>query len=149
MRAADEETIRSRIPMKLKKRAGRKEIVVPRGVTGAVLAQEALLRAVARAFRWQTMLVSGEVKSISGLASRFHVDRSYVARTLRLASLAPAIVEVVLAARNQTASRSGSWQQASQSAGMSNNRTSMANCRSEPAGTSLLWHRNGTGAIVT
>ena len=40
------------------------------------------------------------VISLSGtLATRFHVDHSYVARTLRLASLSPAIVEMILAGR--------------------------------------------------
>ena len=94
--AAGDETIRIRIPMKLRKRAGRKEIVLPRTVTGKIPAQEALVRAVARAWKWQAMLESGEVKSIIALATRFHMDHSYVARTLRLASLAPDIVEAIV-----------------------------------------------------
>ena len=94
--AAGDETIRIRIPMKLKKRAGWKEIVLPRAVTGKVPAQEALVRAVARAWKWQSLLKSGEVASIIALATRFHVDHSYVARTLRLASLAPDLVEKIL-----------------------------------------------------
>ena len=94
--AADDETIHIRIPMKLKKRAGRKEIVLPKAVTGTAPAQDAMVRAAARAFHWQSLLESGEVKSIGALASRFHVDHSYVARTLRLASLAPDIVEAIV-----------------------------------------------------
>ena len=94
--AAGDETIRIRIPMKLKRRAGRKEIVLPKAVSGKVPAQEALVRAVARAWKWQAILESGEVASISDLATRFHVDHSYVARTLRLASLAPDIVEAIV-----------------------------------------------------
>ena len=85
------------IPMKLKKRAGRKEIVLPKAVTGNAPVQEALVRAVARAWKWQSLLESGEVASIIALATRFHVDHSYVARTLRLASLAPDIVEMIIA----------------------------------------------------
>ena len=57
--------------------------------------QEALLRAIARACTWQAMLDAGEVSSINALASRFHVDNSYVARILRLASLAPDLVEMI------------------------------------------------------
>jgi len=49
------------------------------------------------------LLDSGELKSISSLASRFHVDHSYVARTLRLASLSPAIVELILAGKEPIA----------------------------------------------
>ncbi|HOI55610.1 MAG TPA: hypothetical protein PLP01_10205 [Phycisphaerae bacterium] len=94
--AAGDDTIRIRIPMKLKKRAGRKEIVLPKAVTGKVPTQDALVRAVARAFHWQSLLESGEVKSIGALATRFHVDHSYVARTIRLASLAPDIVEAIV-----------------------------------------------------
>lgn len=58
--------------------------------------QAAMVRAVARAYLWQALLESGEASSISDLAARFHVDHSYVARTLRLARLAPDIVEVIL-----------------------------------------------------
>ena len=71
-----DETIRIRIPMRLKKRVGRKEIVLPRGMTGAVPAQEALVRAVARGHLCQSLLASGEVNSLSALATRFHVDFS-------------------------------------------------------------------------
>ena len=39
---------------------------------------------------------STEVNSISALATRFHVDNSYVARTLRLASLAQDLVEKIV-----------------------------------------------------
>jgi len=54
------------------------------------------VRALARAHAWQALLDSGEVNSSGALATRFHVDHSYVARTLRLASLAPDIVEAIL-----------------------------------------------------
>jgi hypothetical protein len=91
--AADSETIRIRIPIKVRTRAGRKEVVA---VQNEPTPQEALLRAVARAHMWQALLDSGEVNSISALATRFHVDHSYVARTLRLASLAPDIVEMII-----------------------------------------------------
>jgi len=94
--AADDEAIRIRIPMKLRKRAGRKEIVLPKAVTGKVPVQDAMVRAVARAVHWQSLLEAGEVKSIGALATRFGVDHSYVARTLRLASLAPDIVEAIV-----------------------------------------------------
>jgi len=90
--AVDSETIRIRIPIKVRTRAGRKEVVVAQEPTP----QEALLRAVARAHLWQAVLDSGEVNSISALATRFHVDHSYVARTLRLASLAPDLVELIV-----------------------------------------------------
>ena len=91
--AADSETIRIRIPIKVRTRAGRKEVVA---VQNEPTPQEALLRAVARAHLWQALLDSGEVNSISALAARFHLDHSYVARTLWLASLAPDLVEKIV-----------------------------------------------------
>ena len=54
---------------------------------------------MARAHLWQALLDSGEVNSISALAARFHVDHSYVARTLRLANLAPDLVEKIVEGR--------------------------------------------------
>jgi len=43
------------------------------------------------------MIETGEVGSFDELAGRYGVDRSYVGRTLRLASLAPDTVQMVLA----------------------------------------------------
>ena len=45
------------------------------------------------------MLGSGEVDSITELADRLDVDRSYHARILRLTLLAPDIIEAILAGR--------------------------------------------------
>ncbi|MBN2583499.1 MAG: hypothetical protein JXL80_10555 [Planctomycetes bacterium] len=52
--------------------------------------------AVARAWKWQTILESGDAASIIALATRFHVDHSYVSRTLRLACLTPDIIEAIV-----------------------------------------------------
>lgn len=42
------------------------------------------------------MLDSGEVASFEELASRYDVDRSYIGRIPKLATLAPDIVEAIL-----------------------------------------------------
>lgn len=88
-----------RIPMKLKRRGGRKEIIVPEGLENAgpptAPAQEPLVRAVARAFAWQEMLESEHYASVTALAEALGVDRSYVRRILSLACLAPDIVEAI------------------------------------------------------
>ena len=55
-----------------------------------------ILVALARAYRWQGMLDSGEAASLAELAGRAGVDRSYVGRIIRLATLAPDITEAVL-----------------------------------------------------
>jgi hypothetical protein len=90
------------VPMALRHRGGRKEIVLPPGV--APVAESAagegtpttLALALARAFRWQEMIESGEIESNSDLARKLKLDQSYIARTIRLASLAPDLVEAIL-----------------------------------------------------
>jgi hypothetical protein len=92
-----------RITMAFKKCGGRKEIILPEGVDAAEppkpQPQRPLVVALAKAFKWQKMMESGEVGSIKELARQNHVNPSYVARILRLATLAPDIVEAILDGR--------------------------------------------------
>ncbi len=89
-----------RIPMELKTRRGRKEIIVPEGLPGSRASksptQEPLVTAVARAFHWQTLIDSGRYSSITELAEALQVDRSYIGRIMRLALLTPDIVEAIV-----------------------------------------------------
>ena len=55
-----------------------------------------LVVALARAYKWQEMLDTGEAGSMGELAQKYDVDRSYVGRILKLTSLAPDIVEALL-----------------------------------------------------
>ena len=59
----------------------------------------ALVKALARAHRWQRMLESGECASITELAKAEKIDRSYLCRVLRLTLLAPEIVQAILDGR--------------------------------------------------
>ena len=96
----DGESIRIHIPLKFKKRGGRKEIITPDGLpavaSNRTAYQKPLVVALARAHRWQKLLDEGEVASISELARIFNVDASYVSRIMRLTLLAPDIVEAIL-----------------------------------------------------
>lgn len=96
----EDKTIVIRIPMAFKKRGGRKEIVLPEGVDTAdspkPQPQRPLVVALAKAFKWQKMMESGEVKSLEELGKSEDVDRTYVRRILRLAMLAPDIVAAIL-----------------------------------------------------
>lgn len=89
-----------RIPMKLKKRGGRKEVIVLEGLPAATRttlpAQGPLVVALARAHQWRDHLESGRYLSIAELAGDLRVDRTYVSRLLRLTLLAPDIVTAVL-----------------------------------------------------
>ena len=58
-----------------------------------------LVVALARAYTWQLMLLSGTYTSVHQLATSLGCDTSYVARTLNLALLAPDIVEAILNGR--------------------------------------------------
>ena len=58
--------------------------------------QEPLLIALARAHRWQDMLDKGGAASLTELADRLKLNRSYVRRILYLALLAPDIVEAIV-----------------------------------------------------
>ena len=94
------ETILVRIPMKQRKRSGRKRIILPKGPeTEQTLTDppNSLVVALARAYKWQRMLDTGDVGSLDELAERLGIDRSYVGRMLKLTSLAPDVVETLLA----------------------------------------------------
>jgi hypothetical protein len=69
---------------------------------GASLEQQpdgTLLKALARAWRWQRMLDEGVYTSVTETVEAEKIGKSYVSRNLRLALLAPDIIEVILAGR--------------------------------------------------
>ena len=96
----DVETFVIRVPMKFKKRGGRQEIIVPEGLSAArpstSPSQEPIVTAVARAFYWQGLIDIRRYATIRELAEALDVDRSYVGRIMRLALLAPDIVEAIV-----------------------------------------------------
>jgi hypothetical protein len=55
-----------------------------------------LVKALARAWRWQRLLESGEYGTLAELAAAERISRSYVCRVLGLTLLAPDIVERIL-----------------------------------------------------
>jgi hypothetical protein len=97
------------VPMTIRRRGGRKQIIGPEGAPvhagadGAGVAETrgdpALVKALARAFRWRRMLEEGRYASIRELAAAEGVDRSYVGRVLNLTLVAPQVVEAILDGR--------------------------------------------------
>jgi hypothetical protein len=59
----------------------------------------AIVKAIARAFRWREMLENGEYSTIREIACAERINESYVGRVLRLTLLAPDIVESILDGR--------------------------------------------------
>ena len=55
-----------------------------------------LIKALSRAWRWQKLLDAGAYASIAEMADKEGINRSYLSRTIRLALLAPDIVEAIL-----------------------------------------------------
>jgi hypothetical protein len=89
-----------RVPLRIRRRPGRKTVITP-VVDGlpthtTTRADPTLLKALARAFRYQHMLDDGRYASISEMAAAEKLDRGYLGRLLRLALLAPDIVEGLL-----------------------------------------------------
>jgi hypothetical protein len=97
----DGTTLVVRIPMRFQRRGGRKRIVAPDGsaIVPASKPQPdgTLVKALARAWRWQRLLDDGVYASVSDIGDAENISKSYVSRILRLALLAPDIVEAILA----------------------------------------------------
>jgi hypothetical protein len=99
----DGSTLVVRIPMRFQRRGGRKRIVAPDGSEIVPSSKRqpdgTLVKALARAWRWQRGLESGEYGTLADLADAERISRSYVCRVLRLTLLAPDIVERILDGR--------------------------------------------------
>lgn len=90
------DTVTLHVPFRVVKRGGRKEMQLPEGASAQRRPDDALVKALARAFRWKRMLESGEFATIGELAEREGIAPSYMTRVLRLTLLAPDIVEAIL-----------------------------------------------------
>jgi hypothetical protein len=96
----DGTTLVVQIPMRFQRRGGRKRIVAPDG--SAILPSSkpqpdsTLMKALARASRWQRMLDDGVYASVSDIDDAENISKSYVSRILQLALLAPDIVDAIL-----------------------------------------------------
>ena len=98
---ADNGNLQIHIPMVIRRMRGRKTVIAPQALDGEITGaqepvQSAILQALGRAFSWADILESGQIKSISELARTLDVDGSYVARILKLTTLAPDIVEALI-----------------------------------------------------
>ena len=97
-----DETITVRIPLVFRKHGGRKTVISPDGLTwepSSPLVDSALVKALARAFRWRRLLDEGVHATFDELAKAERVSQSYVSRVLRLTLLAPDIIEAILDGR--------------------------------------------------
>ncbi len=99
----DQTTITVHVPMKFTVRGGRSTVIanlVPASARPRI--DNALLKALVRAHRWQKMIENGEFGSITELAKAEGVNQSYACRLLRLSLLAPTIVTQILDGRHDS-----------------------------------------------
>lgn len=91
-------TLTVSLPLNLRKRGGRRQVVIPDNVTWTEPAQvdSTLVKAIARAFRWRKLLETGVYTTVEQLATAEAINPSYVSSILRLSLHAPDIVEAVI-----------------------------------------------------
>ena len=97
------ETVSIHVPMTFKKRGGRKVVVLPDGTQGnpapKATIDNVMVKALARAFRWQSLLENGTYGCIEDIARGEKIGASFVSRIVKLALLAPDIVDAILDGR--------------------------------------------------
>lgn len=102
---SDGRTITVRVPISIRKRGGRKVVLAPDGKQNdpsKLFCQQvdnAMVKAIARAFRWREMLENGTHATIKEIARDETINESYIARVLRLTLLSPEIIEAILEGR--------------------------------------------------
>jgi hypothetical protein len=99
----NDQTVTVTVPFAIRKRGGRKLVITPDGTMTAPVPRarvdSALLKALARGFRWRRLLETGDFATIEEIAEAENINPSYVSRVLLMTLLAPDIVEAILAGR--------------------------------------------------
>ena len=98
-------SISVQVPFRVRKFGGRKLMIAADGTTTPARPRidNALVKALARAFRWKRMLQDGDYATLSDLATAEKINLPYLSRVLRLTLLAPDIVEAILDGRQPEA----------------------------------------------
>ena len=83
-----EQAVTVTVPFAIRKRGGRKLVITPDGVAAVAAPRarvdSALLKALARGFRWQKLLETGNFTTIEEIAEAENINPSYVSRVLRM-----------------------------------------------------------------
>jgi hypothetical protein len=99
----DGSTLTVRVPLTFRKRGGHKLVIAPNGSDSWApprpRVDNAMVKAIARAFRWRKLLETGTHTSVAEIAAAEKINASYVGRVLRLTLLSPEIVEAILDGR--------------------------------------------------
>src|SRR5258707_4109853 len=98
----DQVAIARSFPMQLKRRGVELRLIVGDHNRSAASVDLSLLKAVARAHRWFDEISTGKARSLAAIAAREGLAVRYVGRLIRLAFLAPEIVEAIVEGRQPT-----------------------------------------------
>jgi hypothetical protein len=101
----DGRTVTVRVPISIRKRGGRRLVLAPDGSHQCAAPlhrhiDNAMVKAIARAFRWRAMLEDGQYATIREVARAEKIAGTYVGRVLRLTLLAPQTIETILSGRS-------------------------------------------------
>ena len=100
---SEPQTITVRVPLTIRRRGGRKQIITPDGASGWVSPRartdNTMIKAISRGFRWRKLLETGVYGTREEIAAAEKINPSYVSRLLRTTLLAPDIVEAILDGR--------------------------------------------------
>jgi site-specific DNA recombinase len=95
----DQVAIARSFSMQLKRRGVELRLIVGDRHRSAAIVDLSLLKAVARAHRWFDEISTGKARSLAEIAAREGLNVRYIGRLIRLAFLAPDIVESVVEGR--------------------------------------------------
>ena len=88
------------VPMNFRRRGGKSVMVMPDGSRAVqrreVTIDNSMIKVIARGFRWQRMLEDGDYTTLGDLAKAENLNPTYISRLVRLALLAPDIVEAIM-----------------------------------------------------
>ena len=87
------------VPLRIKRRGVEMRLIIDGDTLTTARVDLPLLNATARAYRWSHDLLAGRARSIGELARRERLTGRHVRRVLRLAFLAPRIVEAIVTGR--------------------------------------------------
>ena len=87
------------VPMRMKRRGVEMRLIIDGDTASLARVDLPLLKATARAYRWSNDLLAGRAQSIGEIARREHLTARHVRRVMRLAFLAPTIVEAIVEGR--------------------------------------------------
>ena len=97
---ASQDIVSINVPMTFRRRGGRKLIITPDGTVGnptsQPVANNAVVAALARAFRWRKLLNDGVYVNLEDIARKEKLCPPFVSRVMRLTLLSPDIIEAIL-----------------------------------------------------